>query len=233
MNRCRNNSHIGVGVVVILVGLFLLLDNLNVVPHWLNYYLFAWQNILIAIGIISLIAKPNKVPGLVLIAIGLAFWSPQFFHNAHEFIIPVGIILVGILILARRNIRAHSEGRQPVIDRGDPDSMDIVAIFSGGERIVTSKHFKGGKITAIFGGAEVNMLNAGLSPNAVIDILVIFGGASIIVPHDWEVIVEIQPIFGGFSDSRHVSSDQPVNPEKRLFIKGLALFGGGEIKSYK
>jgi hypothetical protein len=57
----------------------------------------------------------------------------------------------------------------------------------------------------------------------------IFGGSSMIVPSDWNIVVEVVSIFGGFADKRVPTV---VDPTKTLIIKGVAIFGGGEIKNH-
>jgi hypothetical protein len=44
------------------------------------------------------------------------------------------------------------------------------------------------------------------------------------------VQVEVVSIFGGFSDKRHSST---IDRDKKLIIKGVAIFGGGEIKTHE
>ena len=60
----------------------------------------------------------------------------------------------------------------------------------------------------------------------------IFGGAKFIIPEDWDVRIEVSAIFGGFSDKRHIRKDTPRDPSKELIIKGVAIFGGGDIVSF-
>jgi len=56
----------------------------------------------------------------------------------------------------------------------------------------------------------------------------VFGGASLIIPPDWNVKSDVLNLFGGFSDKRRTSQ---VNNNKTLTIKGVVIFGGGELKS--
>ena len=46
-----------------------------------------------------------------------------------------------------------------------------------------------------------------------------------LVPSDWDVKIEVVAIFGGYSDKRVISA---VSPDKRLVVKGISLFGGGD-----
>ena len=65
----------------------------------------------------------------------------------------------------------------------------------------------------------------------VLDVTCIFGGVEIIVPGDWNIKVEVAAVLGGFEDNRKAPG-KPVDPDKTLIIKGVTVFGGGEIKSY-
>ena len=89
------------------------------------------------------------------------------------------------------------------------DYIDYVNVFSGGERQIVSENFRGGKITAVFGGTELDLTKAKLAPGRTeLEIACVFGGATIIVPDDWNVKIEVTPVLGGFSDSRKLTSGQ-------------------------
>lgn len=53
---------------------------------------------------------------------------------------------------------------------------------------------------------------------------------SIIVPSDWTVNLQASSILGGFVDKRH--NVKNTTTDRELVIKGSAIFGGGDIKSY-
>jgi hypothetical protein len=59
----------------------------------------------------------------------------------------------------------------------------------------------------------------------------VFGGCKLIVPADWEIKVEVNAVFGGFSDKRLNLPTITEKSGKILIIKGVAVFGGGEITS--
>jgi len=83
-------------------------------------------------------------------------------------------------------------------------------------------------MVAVFGGSKIDLTNATLSSNTnEIEIVVVFGGTELIVPSDWNIRIEVFNIFGGFSDK---TSPSQVDLNKTLIIKGVAVFGGGEIK---
>ncbi|HHN47374.1 MAG TPA: hypothetical protein ENN08_00275 [Bacteroidales bacterium] len=86
------------------------------------------------------------------------------------------------------------------------------------------------KIIAIFGGSKLNMTKVVLAPGVnELEIVCVFGGVSLLVPQDWNIKVEVFNIFGGYEDKRNPAL---IDKDKTLVIKGVTVFGGGEVKSY-
>jgi len=62
-------------------------------------------------------------------------------------------------------------------------------------------------------------------------VIAIFGGIKIIIPPSWEVKSEVTAIFGGIDDKRALG--QVIEePRKMIIIKGVALFGGVDIRNF-
>jgi len=194
-----------------------------------------WEGILIIIGIVILIADPRRKTGWILIIIGTFFILPDIFYipwfRMHTFW-PILLIVLGFLYIVRQRGHNVPVGSQP---DGSMDFIDDTNVFGGGDVVVTSNNFKGGKITSIFGGGDYDLTGAKLSQEpTVIDFFAMFGGGNFIVPSDWNVKTEVTAVFGGFSDKRKHSADPGTadDPTKELYIKGFVLFGGGELKTY-
>lgn len=226
---------IGLGFILVVAGVILLLRNYGFLPYYLTEKIFNWPMLLIAIGSINLLSHKNKVWGLVLVLVGGAFWLRNYMFmdlNWLRDLWPVFIILIGVYILIKHSNRP---GERELLKKKsmneDGDFIDEVAVFGGGEKNITSSNFHGGRITSIFGGGEINLAKAQIEEGnrAVIDVLCIFGGVELRVPKDWTVQSELSVVLGGFEDQRDVSSMEP-NPNKVLVIKGLVIFGGGQIK---
>jgi len=253
--RQDSDGRLIAGIIIVVAGLLFMFNNLNMLSPELKYYIFSWKTLLIAIGTLNLLFSHNKTGGFIMLTVGLVFWIPDIIHipmRTSRFIWPMAIIAVGIFLLFnssgskfngrfwQNKIRNHQRSRntEQSEEQGgfsQDDYVDDVAIFGGGSRVITSKNFKGGKLTAIFGGSEIRMHRAKLAPGKqVLDIFFVFGGSEIIVPADWIVKVETVSIFGGFSDKRYVRKPEEVTEENKsvLVIKGLVLFGGAELKSY-
>jgi len=113
----------------------------------------------------------------------------------------------------------------------DTDYIDEVAIFGGGEKIITSNNFRGGKVTALFGGVDLVLHHAQLAQGThQLEVFAMFGGWTLRIPPHWQVKSEVVAIFGGVSDKRYIGPDTVKDNTRQLVIKGFVMFGGGEIK---
>jgi predicted membrane protein len=222
-----------IGVILVLVGLFLVIRNTGFFPAFIDNIIFSWPMLLVTIGLVITVGSSGgKTSGLIIMAVGAFFLIPHIFRHTFDMNMfwPAIFIIIGVIFIATKHRGWNSVTSKGVI--GD-DYIDYVNIFSGGERQVTSLNFKGGKITAIFGGMELDLTKANLAPGrSELEIACIFGGATFIVPDDWFVTIEVTPVLGGFNDSRKLSPGRTVDPSKQLVIKGAVVFGGGEVKSY-
>lgn len=111
------------------------------------------------------------------------------------------------------------------------DELELVAVFGGVKRSVVSKHFRGGEITAILGGAEVDLTNADIQGVVHLEATNILGGSKLIVPAHWDVQSEMVAIFGGVEDKRIIRPEM-IDRSKKLILSGTCLLGGLEIKSF-
>ncbi|MCK9270599.1 MAG: DUF5668 domain-containing protein [Bacteroidales bacterium] len=246
MNENSRSRTFFFAVIIIAVGIILLLDGVGIIPWEARRILISWPMLLIVAGIYSLFSDQHRVLGYVLLGVGGIFMVNKFYNFDISFwqvIWPLVLIVVGVSIILKhgrtRRQLAYTEqftadGEPVAGDIGqNSDYIDEVSIFSGSEKTITSRNFRGGKITSIFGGSEINLTQAQLAPgNNNLEITAIFGGSTLIVPPEWQIKVNVTAVFGGISDKRYKRRDVPTDETKILYIDGLVLFGGGEIKSY-
>ena len=237
----RLDPRVILGIALVVIGVLILLDNIYFIDFDIPRIIFSFPAVLIFIGILILLHGNNKVFGSILLVLGVFFIIPRIFpwiYYDKQIILPVLIIAFGLYIIFRKRNSCynHSVNDQPEKEGGykkyDTDRIDDISIFGGGQKIIASKNFKGGNVTAIFGGSEIDFTNCTLADGtAVIDVLAIFGGSTLIVPNEWNIIIDVFPLFGGFSNKIRRTPDTKIDMDKTLIIKGLVIFGGGEVKS--
>jgi predicted membrane protein len=111
------------------------------------------------------------------------------------------------------------------------DYIDAVSVFGGIKKVVLSKDFKCGDIVNIFGGAELDFMQADINGRVFIDITQIFGGVKIIVPSNWQVVSDIAAVFASVDDKR-IKTAAGLSSDKILVLKGVSMFAGIDIRSY-
>lgn len=228
-NKTDKRMWLGVGLIVL--GFLFFLNSLDILDFSISRIIFSWPFFFLIIGVFIIINTNKKLLGGILSGIGAIFIIPRIFpHIDYDGTIVFAIIFISLGIYIIFN-RVEKEKRANETSR--KDILDDVSIFGGGEKSITSDNFKGGSITSIFGGSEINLKGCKLSegPN-VIDVLCVFGGTTLIVPNDWNVIINVTPIFGGFSNKIIKDPSAAIDVNKTIIVKGLVIFGGGEIKSY-
>lgn len=239
----NQTTKLALGIIVILVGVMLLLRNMDIIDHYMFHILFSWQMLLIGLGFVFTIGRHSSITGIILMSTGIFFLLPDLFpflpFEFSRLFWPLILIVTGIALIIKHNkfkntqLNAHIKVESESTQVNQEDYLNEIAIFGGSKHQVVNHNFKGGKLTAIFGGAELDFRPCKLSDGInTIEIACLFGGASLIVPSDWNVQINVISILGGFADKRFVPSEfQANNNNKTIIIKGIAILGGGEIKS--
>ncbi len=233
--HCSRNESLPVfGLVLVGMGFVFLLDRVGVLEGTLRHVILSWPMLLIFIGAISFFTSHSRFPGIVLFIIGGIFLLPRFdilpFETDRIFW-PLVLMIIGLAIVFKgfRHRSPHVFSNPETIN--STDTFEEVAIFGGGKRIINSQSLKGGRITAIFGGIELDLTQADFAGDtAEIEVSCVFGGTTIFVRPEWEVKVQVGSVMGGFSDKRNLYKT-PNSSGKTLIIKGGVVFGGGELKS--
>lgn len=235
---------IAFGATILSAGVILLLFNFGYLDNSYKDIVFSWQSLIIALGFINLFSKDNWYTGFILILIGGLFLAPlctDISFSIGDVALPVGLIAIGLLVLFKKKSPfkekikekiKHAKEHGVFCEEKDEDtaSLDDVNVFSGGRKVITDPLFEGGSAVNIFGGLELDLRQTTLlNDNTIIEVVNIFGGLSIIIPPSWEVKTETISILGGFMDKR--TEIVPSEDSKKLIIKGVNIFGGGELKT--
>jgi len=208
------------GAVVVIVGIVLLLDTTGVAEtgSLLNYV----PSLFVLLGLYALVTSGfRNLFGPLLVIVLAGAWQIAVLDLVPGADLasfwPALIILFGVsLLLGRLRTKAEEVGEQ---------SVDGLAVFGGRNQRVTSLRFTGADLTALFGGYELDLRDAGIAEHpARISAVALFGGVDIIVPRDWNVRLDVLPIFGGAEDERPRREEQ--HEEIDLIVTGFVAFGG-------
>jgi predicted membrane protein len=235
MEKRNFDQRLWLGIGAIILGILFLASNFHILDYNIRRYIFRWEVLLMFLGVMFYFGRRKRSTGIILFFIGAIFYLRDYFDYSFTFwqiFWPGVLIFAGLMIIFRHRLDRHEWVKQGVIS--DDSLIDEMAVFGGGDRVVTSQAFKGGKVTTVFGGLNFDMLKAKMAEGENhIDVFCLFGGMKLIVPEGWNVKIQVMSLFGGFSDKhRYKSSALNADGESKLVITGTVIFGGGEIKSY-
>ena len=242
------------GLLIVTIGSLFLARELGAeIPFWV----FTWKMLLIGFGLVLAVKHKFLHPGwIILVAIGGAFLLTDIYPGMQikPILWPSLIILFGLIIIFKprrkhfgqhrkhwrkfHHSRHHSGYYNQCEDfynherPSSEDYIDSTAIMSGVRRKILSKNFKGGDVTNIFGGSEIDLSQADFEEKATLEITLVFGGAKLLVPSNWEIRSEIVTIMGNVEDKRVTQPDLDNGPAKVLILTGTIVFGGIDIKSF-
>lgn len=227
-SRSRVTGRLVFGLVITLLGVVFLLDQLGVVSSRQVLRYFPAIPLVLGLMLLAGVGVRRHLPGGLL----LTFFSGWFLLRALGvlFMDPWGLWPVVLLILGGWIVVAALRGPAPraAVERG-ASTLNAFALWSGSSRKVVSEDFRGGEVTAIMGGHEIDLRPARMTDGtAVIDLFVWWGGVEIRVPEDWKVTNETLPLLGGIEDSTRVPQGQASG---HLVLKGAVIMGGVEVKN--
>jgi len=230
-HKRKNDKRAMFGYGLIAVGVLFIAKKSGLIPEEIAHYLFSWASFFIGLGLLNIFVKKNLRAGLILMSIGLIWFIWRVVDvpvDLQGMMWPIIAVVIGVLMVTVKNRHNKISGNEH-----SEHEIDMLTLFGGGNRKITSDQFLGGKVTSVFGGSEIDLTGAKLKEEqCVIDAFTMFGGLEISVPRGWEVQVDVTSIFGGFNDKRGPVEFNAENGKKILIIKGFAIFGGGEVKSY-
>ena len=242
--RHKKGKIIG-GIIIFVAGAAYLAKEMGVaLPEWL----FTWQMFLIVLGLFVGVKHSFRNFGwIVLVGVGAAFMLEEYVPDMHVkvYLWPILIMALGLKMIFRPHGRYNRRWERHMYGRrggrfsafgnekssSSEDTVEIDLVFSGFRKNIISKDFKGGTISCVFGGGELNLSQADINGEAILEVNQVFGGVKIIVPANWEVKTDkTSAVCGDISDKRHNQTE--TNSNKILVVKGSVVFGGIDIRNY-
>ena len=216
-----------VGLIVIAVGVLMTLDNLQVVDA--ARYLRFWPAALILLGLVKIWhsreGMGGSFGGFIFVVIGawLLLEQTALVHISFWDMWPALLVAFGIFLVWQG--MASPRRRSPGVSN---DTISAMAVLGGVSRGNNSAAFRGGELTAVMGGCELDLRHAAIDGEALVDVFALWGGIEIRVPEDWTVESRITPILGGVDDQ---TRPPKAASRHRLVLRGFVVMAGVEIKN--
>lgn len=236
------------GLILVAAGGLLFARKAGV---WLPEWIFSFEMFLIVLGAFIWARQAFRRPGgLILMLVGGFFILDDIIPGFYigNYFWPIVITAIGLWIMfaptgsrdrwKRKMMRknGNSNFQQPDQTSNAPfDPEEIInstTVFGACKKNIFSRDFKGGEADTYFGGTEINLSQADIKSNVVLEITQVFAGTKIIVPVNWQVKSEMVAVIGGIEDKRPVHPARNDEDVKTLILRGTTIFGGVDIKSY-
>ena len=230
------------GLLLILGGALLFLDNLNILPFETAGAF--WPLALIALSGVWMLRCRSAairvwagagVIGGILLLLG----NYHFLRVSGDILWPLALIATGIVMLIHRLrwkrfsdrfvIGSSSKTRSATMNR-----LEEVAVFSAIKRKLETPNFEGGELSSAFGSIEIDLRLAGISSpgrQAVVDANAAFGSIELRIPGTWRVQLRGSAVFGAYEDKTIPPRPEPGVDSPTLVIRGGVAFGSVEIRN--
>ena len=211
----RNRTTLG--LVLVIIGLVLTLDSAGVLRtdglgRW-------WPLLLIGVGTVK-VRQPRedgqRAAGVAFLMLGSLFLFTSVLSVRSAW--PLLMVAFGAFLLWRGTEGPAAEAIK-VSDSPYLSEMVLIGFVKRGHRPLD---FRGGTVTAVMGGVELDLRKANLTSTAYLDVVAFWGGIEIKVPPGWTVDSRVVALMGAFENK----VDSPAIPGAPcLVMRGHAIMG--------
>lgn len=218
------------GVVLIVIGAIFGLNAIGI-TH-INIFFKGWWTLFIIVpSFIELFKSDNKMWSFIWLVIGIVLLlcaqSILSFSLIGKLIFPFILVMLGISIIFKDTFNKKVAEKIRTLNSNKGEFEEFCATFGSQQSNFSGQEFNGANLDAIFGSVELDISKAIIKKDQVINANSIFGGIEITVPTGVNIKVKSTPIFGGVSNKANTEYNESL---PTIYINGVALFGGVEIK---
>lgn len=206
------------GVLLIIVGVLFLGKNLE----WWNINIFFdgwWTLLIIFFSIRGLFDKNSRTWSFITLVLGilmlLACQEVIAWNMIWKILIPILIIIIGLSLMFD-----NKKGKK--INR--KNAKQYVAVFSGIDEKIQEIESDFNAV-AVFGGIELDLREAKLKKDIVIEAVTVFGGIDIKAPKNIKLVINGLPIFGGVENKYEDNTESDIT----IHLNYTCIFGGIDI----
>jgi predicted membrane protein len=226
--RSRLSAQLVAGFLIIGAGVVATLDNFGVLDG--RAYFRYWPVGLIVMGLAKFRQArggPGRLGASLFVAVGtwLLLESLGIVDISMWQLWPLLLVLFGASLVWQG---MRGRGCRSLRSTDANATISGTAVLGGGSRGNNSQRFQGGELTAVLGGWDIDLRQAAIDGEAIIDVFALCGGIEIRVPDDWTVVGRVTPVLGGFEDKTRAPQGAGAH---RLVIRGVAIMGGIEVKN--
>lgn len=225
----RKFSNVMWGLVLIALGVIIGLNSLGLTS--IELFFDGWWTLFIIvpcfIGLITDKEKTGSIIGLIIgVLLLLGCQDIISFEAFWKLLIPMLLVILGLSMVLKDMFNSKINRKISELNKNSKSKKNVSAYFSGQKVAYSKEEFDGINMEAVFGGIKLDLREAIIKKDVVINARVIFGGIDILVPENINVVVSSSSMFGGVDNKREINQDNKIT----IYVNGSSLFGGIDIK---
>jgi len=220
-----------IGLVLVVLGALVLADTLNVFGEDVSLWSYMWPSVLILFGLSGLIRKGSfRIISAFLIVVGGFYLAKNFgvewFQDKELHLFALFLVLLGIQLLFFSGWTNISRHRHDFIRPSRNNGKDLSAFMGGLDEKIVSDDFKGCSITAVMGGAEVDLSEVKINQDVVVECTAVMGAVEVTLPRNVRIIVNGTPVMGGYENTNPGDQTAPF----AIIVQYTSVMGAVEIR---
>lgn len=218
-----------IGFLLIFIGLILGLNAFGITN--INLFFSGWWTLFIIIpSLVGLINDKDKTSSLIFLIIGVWLFLAERDLIEYELLVklllPVILISIGLLLVFKDVLSINGKEIKK-IKANNKDNNDYIAVFGSQDLKFDNEKIENMDLKSIFGGIKLDLRDAIIEKDIVINTLSVFGGIDIYVPENVKVKVSSTPFFGGVDVKRRKEDSKK---EITVYLNSVCIFGGVDVK---
>lgn len=218
------------GILLICLGVILGLNAFEITN--IDIFFDGWWTLFIIVpSFLGLLSDKDKSGHLIGLFIGIVLLlgcqDIIDFSLIWKLAIPFVLVVMGLSIIFKNIFQKQTDHQMKDIYQNSKNISEYNAIFGGKNIQLDNQHFQGATLNSIFGSIELDLRQAYIDKDVIIDATAIFGGIEIKVPEHIHVQLNATSIFGGVdNDHKNTHTQQEIT----LYINTNCIFGGIDIE---
>ena len=218
-----------IGFLLIFIGLILGLNAFGITN--INLFFSGWWTLcIISRSWGGVINDKEKTSSLIFLIIGVWLFLAERDLIEYELLIklllPVILISIGLLLVFKDVLSINGKEIKK-INANNKESNNYIAVFGSQDLKFEDEKVENLDLKSLFGGIKLDLRDAKIETDIVINTLSVFGGIDIYVPDDVKVKVSSTPFLGGVEVIR---GKQSSKKEITIYLNSVCIFGGVDVK---
>ncbi len=216
------------GAIFIVAGILFILNEFT--SFSIDIFDF-WPLFIILPALSSMCKKGIRTGNTLALLIGIAFLltSLDILDSSiiERLFIPVCLIFVGVVVMFKDKL-AKTRPPKWVEEKFDSSKTPSYnATFSTNKAKYPHDTFTGTDINCVFGSVVLDLRDAIVTEDTIVNCYCVFGGVDIFIPQNVNLRISGTPIFGGITNK---TPDYENVNAPTLYFNATTLFGGVNIK---